>query len=210
MTAPSKASDDPEMSRESLERLLETLDRDPDVAAQRYKRVRRRLERLFEWRGARFPEDLADETLTRVARKLDQGVVIEADDPYPYFCGVAHRLFKEILREERQERRFRDPASWPRPPAAGDEPDDERMSVLQECLARLRPDARELLLEYNEGEGRLRIESRQAMASRLGIPMNALRIRIHRIRMRLERCVKLRSQERSRRRSRPKPVDGAK
>lgn len=208
MTAP--ASGDPEMSRESLERLLEVLDPDTDRAARRYKRIRRRLERLFEWRGARFPEDLADETLTRVARKLDQGLEIESDDPYPYFCGVAHRLFKEVLRDERQERRFRDPASWPMPPAAGEEADDERMAVLQECLDRLDPEHRELLLEYNEGEGRRRIENRQAMAGRLGVPMNALRIRIHRIRTRLERCVQTRFPGRAGRSSRPKAVDGAK
>lgn len=200
------------MSRESLERLLEILDPDPDRAAQRYKRIRRRLERLFEWRGARFPEDLADETLTRVARKLDQGLEIEADDPYPYFCGVAHLLFKEVLREERQEHRLLDPASWPAPvaPGTGDEENDDRAAALQECLERLKPEMRELILEYYEGTGRERIESRQAMAARLGVPMNAIRIRAHRIRMRLERCVWKRLHERSRLRPRPRPVGGAK
>lgn len=207
MTAP--ASGGPEMSRESLERLLEILHPDPDRAALRYKRVRRRLERLFEWRGARFPEDLADETLTRVARKLDQGLEIHADDPYPYFCGVAHRLFKELLREERQERRFRDPASWPAPTEVGgeDTADDERATSLQECLDRLTPEMRDLILEYYEGDGRERIQNRQAMATRMGVPMNALRIRAHRIRMRIERCVRDRLQAQSRRRPRPKPVD---
>lgn len=188
----SVAADRPEPSGASLERLLALLDADPARAARRYQQFRRRLIRLFEWRGARFPEDLADETVSRVARRLEDGVEIRSDDPFRYFCGVAHMVFKEVLRERKRDRVLQDPASWP-PPAAGEaEAEDERMLTLHECLQRLEEDQRSLILAYHEGERRERIENRRTLAENLDIELNALRIRVHRIRSKLERCVKTR------------------
>lgn len=180
-----------DMNRECLERLLALLDPDPAKAARHYQLLRKKLTRLFEWRGARFPEDLADETISRVARKLDEGVEIRSDDPFRYFCGVAHMVFKEVLRERKRERQLLDPGNWS-PPADPEEPDDERMAFLQECLDRLPESNRHLILAYHEGERRERIENRRLLADELDIPLNALRIRVHRIRAKLERCVKKR------------------
>ena len=179
----------PDLTREALERLLALLDPDQERAARKYQQLRRRLVRLFEWRGARFPDDLTDETVLRVARRLNDGVEIRADDPFRYFCGVAHLVFKEVLRERKRDRALQDPANWPTHQEEDPEPDDERMAVLQECLDRLGTDHRNLILEYHEGERRERIDNRREIAERLGIPLNALRIRVHRIRSKLERCV---------------------
>jgi RNA polymerase sigma factor (sigma-70 family) len=193
MVAPPDRSGRHDLSREALERLLALLDPDPVKAARRFQQLRGRLTRLFEWRGARFPEDLTDETISRVARKLDEGLEIRSDDPFRYFCGVAHLVFKEVLRERKRERQLLDPAAWvPREEAAAEEPDDERMEALQECLDRLSPISRDLILDYHEGERRNRIENRRAIAERLGVPLNALRIRVHRIRTKIERCVQKR------------------
>ena len=189
--APVRSGGD-DLSREALERLLALLDPDPAKAARRFQQLRRQLTRLFEWRGAGFPEDLADETISRVARKLAQGVEIRSDDPFRYFCGVAHLVFKEVLRERQRERQLLDPASWTPHTEPDEEPDDERMEALQECLDRLPPSSRDLILDYHEGERRGRIDNRRAIAERLDIPLNALRIRVHRIRTRLERCVRRR------------------
>jgi len=180
------------MNRECLERLLALFDPDPAKAARHYQLLRKKLTRLFEWRGARFPEDLADETISRVARKLDEGVEIRSDDPFRYFCGVAHMVFKEVLRERKRERQLLDPGNWAPSQAPYEEPDDERMAFLKECLERLPEGNRHLILAYHEGERRERIENRRLLADELDIPLNALRIRVHRIRAKLERCVKKR------------------
>lgn len=192
MTLAGDRDDRPELTREGLERLLGLLDPDPARAARRYGHLRRRLERLFEWRGARFPEDLADETITRVARRLEEGVEIRSDDPFRYFCGVAHLVYKEVLRERRRDRALRDPSGWPGQDPEEEDPEAERMTWLNDCLEALAPESRALILSYHEGERRERIENRKAMAERLGIPLNALRIRVHRIRAKLERCVRKR------------------
>lgn len=179
-----------EPGREALEQMLALLHPEPAEAAREYAQLRRRLLRLFEWRGCRFPEDLVDETITRVARRLDDGVEVRADDPFRYFYGVAHMVFKEVLRERRRERRLQDPASWPPPPDPGEDHDDPRMERLQSCLDRLPEDQRTLILEYHQGDGRDRIENRRRIAGQLDVPLNALRIRVHRIRARLEECVR--------------------
>lgn len=181
-----------DMSRDGLDRLLALLDPDPAKAGRHYQLLRKKLTRLFEWRGARFPEDLADETISRVARKLDEGVEIKSDEPFRYFCGVAHMVFKEVLRERKRERQLLDPGNWSPAQPPEDEPDDERMAILQECLERLPEGNRRLILEYHEGERRERIENRRLLADELEIPLNALRIRVHRIRAKLERCVQKR------------------
>jgi len=46
-----------------------------------------------------------------------------------------------------------------------------------------------LILRYYQGEQRAKIENRRALAERLGLTINALRIRASRIRSRLEACV---------------------
>jgi DNA-directed RNA polymerase specialized sigma24 family protein len=63
--------------------------------------VRGRLVRFFEWRGAQVPEDLADETLERVARKLAVGTPI--DDLRKYIFGVARFVAREALRPVKPE-----------------------------------------------------------------------------------------------------------
>lgn len=188
MTAPLGHAD---LSREAFERLLGLLHPEPEKAADQYRRLRRRLIRLFEWRGGRFPDDLADETISRVARRLDDGVEIRSDDPFRYFCGVAHMVFKEVLRERRKDRVLQDPARWP-PAVEQPEIEDDRMDALRACLNRLGGDQKDLILAYHEGERRERIENRRKLADELGIELNALRIRVHRTRLKLERCVKSR------------------
>ena len=63
------------------------------------------------------------------------------------------------------------------------------MEILQSCLERLPDEQRALLLDYHQGDGRERIENRRRIARRLDVPLNALRIRVHRIRTKLEECV---------------------
>jgi DNA-directed RNA polymerase specialized sigma24 family protein len=186
------------LTPEGFAALLGQLDPDPERAGELYEAIRRRLVRLFEWRGCAAPEDLADETINRVARRLAEGVELRSGDPYGYFCGVAHLVYKEVLRRASREHRvLAEGGGWPPPNFEDDEPSDRRLDCLRRCLAQLAPDQRDLVLRYhqgnshqgNGGQGAGNIRARQALAREIGIPMNALRIRVHRIRRRLESCV---------------------
>src|SRR5262249_7890614 len=59
-----------------------------------------------------------------------------------------------------------------------------------ECLGRLSPAQRELLLAYYEGEKSQRIENRARQAAALGITLNNLRNRALRLRERVEACTR--------------------
>ena len=176
------------LSREAFESLLAQLGPDRERAGEHYESIRRRLVRLFEWRGCEFPEELADETFNRVARRLAEGLTIQSQDPYSFFCGVAHLLHKEVLRERARERQAIESGDWA-PYAISDEgePEDRRLGCIHLCLGQLPADQRQLILDYHEGEDRIR--TRQRLSESLGLPMNALRIRVHRVRRQLGDCL---------------------
>ncbi|MEM8994800.1 MAG: hypothetical protein AAGF23_08415 [Acidobacteriota bacterium] len=171
---------------ESLGRFLLLLDDDVKRAAERYERVRTRLIRLFEWRGAVFAEDLADETLNRVIRKVEEGAPVSREAVGRYAAGVAHRVFLEHLRETR--RKSPAPPESTRPPwvARGRETTDFRLHHLERGLQALAAEERSLILRYYAGGPRGRIAERRRLAEDLGIRANHLRIRAYRIRAKLE------------------------
>ncbi len=175
------------LTSESLEALLAFLDPDRDRAGTHYETIRHRLVRLFEWRGFGNAEDLADETINRVARRIQEGIEVRSADPYGYFCGVAHLVSKEIARRAARERAVLERDEWQPPPLADDEDEDNRLACLRHCLERLPNDQRLLVLRYHQESDHIR--SRQMLSQDLGVPMNALRIRVHRVRRKLEDCV---------------------
>jgi len=179
----------PPLEPAEFEALLAHLAPDRDEAGERYEGIRRRLVRLFEWRLCEAAEDLADEAINRVARRLAQETAIVAENPFAYFCGVAHHVAQEMLRERVRERTAAAAASALAEPVSEPEPTAERrLACLQACLARLPPDDRRLILQYHQESARGRIEGRQHLAHELGKTTNALRIQAHRLRHRLAAC----------------------
>ena len=174
------------LTREEFEALLAQLDSDRERAGHCYEILRRKLVRLFEWRGCDAPEDLTDETFNRVSRRLKEGIRLRESGSYGYFYGVAHLVFKEDLRKSLRERRALESRGWP-PPECLPEGDDPTLACLRRCLDRLPAEQRNLVLRYHQSESHIR--NRQALAGELGIPLNALRIRVHRLRRKLELCV---------------------
>src|SRR5438128_2028539 len=89
------------LTQEALDHLLLSLDSDRDTAGKIYQETRSNLTRFFEWRGCPFPEDHADETINRVARRISEGEQVR--DLAKYFFGVARLLFLEIQKERARE-----------------------------------------------------------------------------------------------------------
>jgi DNA-directed RNA polymerase specialized sigma24 family protein len=181
------------LSAEALARFLVGLDPDYDRAGEKYESLRLALMKFFDWRGARFPEELADETINRVIRKLDEGETIR---DLPTYChGVARLVLLEKLKSPENKRADFEtlpPAALvapERPERPEQEDVDERQDCFERCLKELPAESRQLILQYYSDEKREKISRRMAMAERLGIPLNALRSRAQRIRNRLEECV---------------------
>lgn len=182
------------LDAQALGRFLLLLDNDVARAAKRYETLRLKLIHLFEWRGAVFAEDLADETLNRVIRRVEQKADLDADSVQRFSAGVAHRVFLEHLREVRRSSPA--PPASSRPPwvAKGRKTTDLRLRGLERSLERLPIDERTLILRYYGGEPKGRIAERRRLADELGLQAGHLRIRAFRIRAKLEKWIRLEMQ----------------
>ena len=178
------------LKQEAFDRLLDTLGEDRESAGERYLEIRSNLVRFFEWRGSSFPEDHADETINRVAKRISERE--EILNPASYCLGVARMLLLEINRERvREQRALNDLTSSMITSNQSEESEEyeARIACLRECLQQLSPDNRELILQYYHGDKGAKIDSRKKLSERLGIPVNTLRMRALRIREDLQRCV---------------------
>src|SRR5205814_2310767 len=65
----------------AFERLLDWLGEDSELSGECYLEMRKRLVLYFDRKGCLSPDDLADETLNRVARRLEEEGTIISDAP---------------------------------------------------------------------------------------------------------------------------------
>jgi DNA-directed RNA polymerase specialized sigma24 family protein len=65
-----------------------------------------------------------------------------------------------------------------------------RLECFGVCLEKLDSDERQLLTDYYVDEPPPHIENRKLLAERLGITLPHLRVRVHRIREKLLRCIR--------------------
>jgi DNA-directed RNA polymerase specialized sigma24 family protein len=188
------------LNPEAFRQFLDWLDEGVDSGGERYLEMRRRLLRYFDRRNCQSPDDLADETLNRVARKLEEQGQIVGPSPAHYCYIVAKFVLLEFGRRSEHKHTSLDhpqsssqvTASLAVPPGPNvDAAAKEKLfNCLERCLDRLLAHDRELILDYYRGERRAKIERRSELASRFGLTMNALSIRACRIRNKLEICVR--------------------
>jgi DNA-directed RNA polymerase specialized sigma24 family protein len=189
------------LTERAFRRLLDWLaDGAPDAHGEAYLEMRQRLVLYFHRRNRPAPDELADETLNRIATTLETRGSIAITPPSRYSYIVARFVFLEDLRKQEHTHvpldaqtadslltiggRNRDPD-----PIAGLSEAERRFRCLEHCLDTLEPAQRSLIVEYYRGIGREKIELRRALAARLGITTNALGIRAGRIRETLVRCM---------------------
>jgi DNA-directed RNA polymerase specialized sigma24 family protein len=176
-----------DLTRESFDLLLDWLDTDRESAGREYERIRARLIRIFACRGCRVPEELADETINRVARKVREVAGDYKGDPAFYFYAVGLKVYLEYSKSM--------PSVLPVPAPATDRDDFERrLDCLDRCLDALSSENREIIMAYYGAEAGSKKEVRKNLAAKLGIGPNALWIRAHRIRNqlrnRMEDCLR--------------------
>lgn len=170
------------LEQAELNRLLEWLDSDRERAGERYEEIRRRLITIFAARQCAVPEELADETIDRVARRVADIAGSYTGDKALYFFGVANNVHHEYLKK-------------PAPPDPSniidDEPDDreQRHDCLEECLGKLPGELRAMLVRYYSEERQAKIELHKQMAAEMGITINTLRLRVLRLKEKLQPCV---------------------
>lgn len=180
------------LTQDKFDKLLDWLDADRDRAGRKYESIRLRLIKIFTCRGCHEAEELADETINRVIGRVVELTSTYEGDPALYFYGVSQKVHLEYLRKAHGQ-----PVNLPLAAESSQntqvidltsniEPEYE---CLERCLEQLPPNNRDLVLRYYQQEKKAKIEHRKSLATELGIAVNALRIRAHRIRLVLQQCV---------------------
>ena len=167
--------------------------RDTEAEA-RCAEIMRKLVCFFASRRCPNPEDLATETVLRVASKCAEVDVSSFADRVGYFYGVARNVVHEVHRSGQRESRARESFAQELMKAAPPDPDaweeDEAVQMcLQRCLGKLPEHTRQLIIRYYVKEGTEKVASHRALAAEVGKSVNALRIEAHRIRKTLQQCV---------------------
>jgi len=175
------------LTQEAFDRLLQWLDPDPGAAAQKYEQTRRGLLKFFECRRCVSAEEQVDRVIDRVARRVSEGVEIYAANPFLYFHGVALNVFQEYLRKQIA------PVDVPVPHPEDSARMQQRLECMESCLDGLPAETRRMMVDYCSVDKASKKRMREVLAGRLGMSVNSLRIRVHRVREQLERCVETKS-----------------
>jgi len=175
------------LTQEAFDKLLIALGGDRESGSDKYLEIRTNLTRFFEWRGCPFPDDHADETINRMAKKVDEGE--EILNPSGYAMGVARLVVLEIVKGRQKEQSALTEIGQQSEAYEVEDDGEGRLTCLRSCLQTLSADNRELILQYYQGEKSEKIQNRKKLMERLGVPVNTLRMRALRLRERLQGCV---------------------
>ncbi len=180
-------------SQTNFDKLLELLDADRAAAGVKYETLRQRLIKFFEWRNCETSEELADTVFDRILRKIAEGEEIQNINAYS--AGVAQFVFKENLRNPAFLSESLDENPNIQNLAEKDkseeyETDNLRFGCLEKCLAAMNLETRRLLIAYHDTDERTMISTRKLLAESLEISLNTLRIRVCRLKSKLENCVR--------------------
>ena len=173
---------DREITSELFENLLEWLGPTRDEGALKYEAIRNRLIAILLKKGCTDPESLADETVNRVTLKLPEIRETYVGNPLWYFISVSRLVWLESLKNKE--------FSYENVPERVVQPQiDFARECLRQCLKQFSVEQRNLVLDYHMNIKRAKIELHRQLAEELGLTTNALRLRTHRIRAALEKCV---------------------
>ncbi|MBO0723552.1 MAG: hypothetical protein J2P41_22195 [Blastocatellia bacterium] len=170
-----------ELSEGAFLQLLGRLNADPSLAGESYEKLRAGLSFFFERRGCLVPDELADETVNRVARKIEEKSD-EIVDVFKFSYGVARFVLLEHWNDPKrtwEQLSVRLPSS-----EKYNETDDQRLGCMKKCMQALTPEERRLIVKNCTMDKR----GKEDLAVSLGLTLNALRLRVFRIRTRLHEC----------------------
>lgn len=177
----------------AFNKFLAWLDDGADSEGHNYLEIRERLVNFFDRKNCLNADELADETINRAARRLEEEGKIESETPAKFCYITAKFVFMEYLRSAEKVSVPIDDVLL----KSGDSSETEerelkekRLNCLENCTEKLDTENRQLIVRYYFGEERTKIENRRSLAENLGITLNALSIRACRIRDKLEGCVK--------------------
>lgn len=181
------------MSPDEFARFLEHLSPDAEEASRLYMRLEKMFTGFFKMKGVSEAGRAADDTLDRAAVKIYAGAPVPNVESY---CrGIAYNVLHEYWRRERREQtvyqRFIEDLN-----NDSDEEIERIERLLQPCFEQLSDEERGFVQDYCQVlRGRARAEHRRQLAETMKTTVQALRMRMTRLRGILSECVQKRSRE---------------
>jgi len=171
----------PPATEEDFSSFLAWLHPDPEIAATLYLELHEKLHFFFAARRCLHSDELADRTIDRCIQKLREDETLAGKNAVWYAKSVAIFIEKEYWAAPRFQ-----PLDF-EPVCAASEGEKQGVlgECLQQCLNRLPPEERNLILDYYEHEKSDKIQDRRGAANLLDKSPGALRIKMFRIRRKL-------------------------
>jgi len=164
------------------EALFEWLGPTRDEGEKKYREIENRLIRILLKKGCTDPENCVAEAIDRVTLKVPALKGTYVGNPLWYFISVARHVHQEHVHSKE--------IPYDEVPDQVIQPQvDFATECLRQCLTLLAVEQRNLVLDYHVNMKRAKIDLHRKMAEELGLTTNALRLRVHRLRMGLEKCV---------------------
>lgn len=172
------------LTQEAFDAFLNWLSPNREEAAQKYEKIRRNLMVLFDHRGCESPDLLADEAINRVADRLLTTDEAKQVQSIQFIYGVARHLYLEEL-NKRKSVNIDDTVLAFDPDILDD---SDRNDCMKDCLRRLEENDRRLVIEYYGVDKETKFSERQKIAAKYEVSMTNLRVKIKRIREKLQDC----------------------
>jgi DNA-directed RNA polymerase specialized sigma24 family protein len=178
------------LSEKAFSRLLARFNADPTLAGEEYEKLRARLIYFFQRQGCRIPAELSDETIDRIARKLEEGYTIA--DLSKFSFRVAWLVLQEHWGDPRRDwQQLDERLSSSESNGEHDHDKDHnrklaehRLECMKKCLEAISPEEQELMVKNCT----LKKNGKEELARAMGLTINALRLRVFRVRKKLCRC----------------------
>ena len=178
-----------DINSEIFEDLLKVFSANRDEAGHKYEHIRAGLIRFFSFRGCADAEALTDETINRVASKIEAFDPVRTPRLSAYFYGFASNVLLEYRRATSREVQIPDDESVVAELLLTADREDDRSICLQSCLQKLEPTDRDMIVEYYGSEGSAKSSTRRSMCEKFGYSSGALHTRIFRIKAGIRDCV---------------------
>lgn len=182
------------LQKEDFEKLLDWLSADREKAGEEYEAVRHGLVKLFLVKGCGNPQDLADETINRVATKLSRLDLSQNHKPIVVFYGFAKKIYLEQISADRKEVTLESDndlsAQSQHSFSQADEYAAKGRECLKHCLQNLSVSDRRLFVKYYCTETTDKARLRLKLANETNLTLNALQTKVHRMKLSLRDCMK--------------------
>ena len=178
-----------ELTAKDFDAMLALFSPDREEAGEKYEQMRQGLERYFHFKGCADPRFLADETINRVAAKIETFDPLRNVRPASYFYGFASNVLMEYRRNASRELSLSENQCAAGIPVTEDGTGEAESKCLRKCLEKLSAPEKEMIVDYYRCAGRQRNELRRQICERIECTAAALYTKIFRIKRTLRDCI---------------------